>query len=84
MVCAVIPYKTFKEKIALTKKYNKQHIEIYKNYILVIYQKWRIYGRVKYMGHMHICNANSFDNNYFGNVDNYIYFRWSRQADKEN
>ena len=36
-VCAVIPYKTFKEKIALTKKYNKQHIEIYKNYILVVY-----------------------------------------------
>ena len=36
-VCAVIPYKTFKEKIALTKKYSKQHIEIYKNYILVIY-----------------------------------------------
>ncbi len=37
MVCAVIPYKTFKEKIALTKKYKDKHIEVYKNYILAIY-----------------------------------------------
>lgn len=36
-VCAVILYKTFKEKIYLTKKYKDKHIEIYENYILVIY-----------------------------------------------
>lgn len=30
-----IPYKTFKDKISLTKK--DKHIEVYKNYILVIY-----------------------------------------------
>ena len=32
-----IPYKTFKEKISLTKKYKDKHIEVYKNYILAIY-----------------------------------------------
>lgn len=37
VVCKAIPYKTFKEKIRLTKEYKKQRIEIYKNYILVIY-----------------------------------------------
>lgn len=37
----------------------------------------------KYMGHMHICNAPSV-NNYWGNVYNCIYFRCSRQANKEN
>ncbi|MDU2492079.1 MAG: hypothetical protein E7D27_16160 [Clostridium celatum] len=37
IVCTAIPYKTFKEKISLTKKYQNQKIEIYKNYILVIY-----------------------------------------------
>lgn len=37
-VCTAIPYKTFKEKISLTKKYKDKHIEVYKNYILVIYQ----------------------------------------------
>lgn len=36
----------------------------------------------KYMGHMHICNAPSVNNNYW--VNNCIYFRWSRQANKEN
>ena len=36
-VCTAIPYKTFKEKIYLTKKYKDKHIEVYKNYILVIY-----------------------------------------------
>ncbi len=36
-VCTVIPYKTFKEKIRITRKYRKHKIEIYKNYILVIY-----------------------------------------------
>ena len=38
----------------------------------------------KYMGHMHICNAPSVNNNYWVNVYNCIYFRWSRQANKEN
>ena len=38
-VCTAIPYKTFKEKISLTKKYKDKHIEVYKNYILVIYQE---------------------------------------------
>ena len=37
-VCTAIPYKTFKEKISLTKKDKDKHIEVYKNYILVIYQ----------------------------------------------
>ena len=37
IVCTVIPYKTFKEKIRLTKKYKDKYIEVYKNYILVIY-----------------------------------------------
>ena len=32
---------------------------------------------------MHICNAPSV-NNYWVNVYNCIYFRWSRQANKEN
>ena len=34
-VCEAIPYKTFKQKIRLTKKYINKKIEIYKNYILV-------------------------------------------------
>nr|DAO84023.1 MAG TPA: hypothetical protein [Caudoviricetes sp.] len=38
----------------------------------------------KYMGHMHICNYPSVNNNYLVNLDNCIYFRWSRQANKEN
>ena len=46
-------------------------------------KEW-IYGRFKYMGHMHLCNAPSVNNNYLVNLDNYIYFRWSRQANKEN
>ena len=33
---------------------------------------------------MHICNAPSVNNNYWVNVYNCIYFRWSRQANKEN
>lgn len=37
IVCDAIPYKTFKEKIKLTKQYRKYRIEIHKNYILVIY-----------------------------------------------
>ena len=37
VVCTVIPYKTFKEKISLTKRYSKYSVEIYENYILVIY-----------------------------------------------
>lgn len=37
LVYMVIPYKTFKEKIRLTKKYQNQKIEIYKDYILVVY-----------------------------------------------
>ena len=39
IVCTAIPYKTFKEKIRLTKKYKDKHIEVYKNYILVIFQE---------------------------------------------
>lgn len=37
IVCTAIPYKTFKEKIRITRKYRNKKIEIYKNYILVIY-----------------------------------------------
>lgn len=36
MVCTAIPYKTFKEKIKITKEYQNHKIEIYKNFILVI------------------------------------------------
>lgn len=36
-VCITIPYQTFKEKIQLTKKYKNHKIEIYKDYILIIY-----------------------------------------------
>ena len=37
-ICTRIPYKSFKEKIRLTKKYEKKHkIEVYKYYILIIY-----------------------------------------------
>lgn len=36
-VFTAIPYKTFKEKISLTKKYKDKHIEVYENYILIIY-----------------------------------------------
>ena len=36
-VCTVIPYQTFKEKISLTKRYSKYNVEVYENYILVIY-----------------------------------------------
>ena len=36
LICEVIPYKTFKEKIRITKKYQKHKIEIHKNFILVI------------------------------------------------
>lgn len=35
-VCESIPYKTFKEKISLTKKYKHYKIEVYKDFILVI------------------------------------------------
>lgn len=37
IVCTAIPYKTFKEKISLTKRYSKYNVEVYENYILVIY-----------------------------------------------
>ncbi|CAM2079815.1 MAG: hypothetical protein NSGCLCUN01_04043 [uncultured Clostridium sp.] len=36
------------------------------------------------MGHMHLCNAPSINNNYLVNVDNFICFKWSRQDKKEN
>jgi hypothetical protein len=36
-VCTAIPYKTFKEKISLTKRYSKYTVEVYENYILIIY-----------------------------------------------
>lgn len=44
-VCEAIPYKTFKEKIRITKKYQHYKIEIYKGFVLVINkpkeeQKW--------------------------------------------
>lgn len=35
-VCELIPYKNFKEKIRITKKYHRCKIEIYKDFILVI------------------------------------------------
>ena len=38
-VCKAIPYKTFKEKIRITREYKKHDIEIYKNFILVIIKK---------------------------------------------
>lgn len=36
IVCQAIPYKTFKEKIRITKKYLDCKIEVYKDFILVI------------------------------------------------
>ena len=36
LVCVVIPYRTFREKIRITKKYRNHKIEIYKNYILIM------------------------------------------------
>lgn len=35
-VCIAIPYKTFKEKIRITKEYQQYKIEIHKNFILII------------------------------------------------
>jgi hypothetical protein len=37
LMCEVIPYKTFKEKIRLTKKYQRHKVEIYKNFVLVLF-----------------------------------------------
>ena len=36
LACTAIPYKTFKEKIRITKKYERYKMEIYKSFILVI------------------------------------------------
>lgn len=36
IVCQAIPYKTFKEKIRITKKYQHCKIEVYNDFILVI------------------------------------------------
>ena len=46
-------------------------------------KEW-VYGRLKYMGHMYVCNSIRFNNNYLVNVYNCIYFRWNRQVNKEN
>ena len=35
LVCVVIPYKDFKEKIRITKENKEQKIEIYNDFILV-------------------------------------------------
>lgn len=35
LICEVIPYKTFKEKIRITKEYSRYNLEIYSNYVLV-------------------------------------------------
>lgn len=35
-VCVAIPYKSFKEKIRITKKYQRCKIEVYKDFVLVI------------------------------------------------
>ena len=35
LVCVVIPYKDFKEKIRITKENKEHNIEIHKNFILV-------------------------------------------------
>lgn len=35
-VCVAIPYKSFKEKIRITKKYQRYKIEVYKDFVLVI------------------------------------------------
>ena len=37
IVCSVIPYKTFKEKIKIIKKYEQYDIEVYKDFILVLF-----------------------------------------------
>lgn len=36
LICMVIPYKTFKEKIRITREYQHYKIEIYKDFVLVI------------------------------------------------
>lgn len=35
VVCEVIPFKNFKEKLKLTQKYSKYRVEVYKNYLFV-------------------------------------------------
>lgn len=39
LVCLAIPYKTFKEKIKITKKYKNQEVQVYKNFILINIKK---------------------------------------------
>jgi DNA polymerase III sliding clamp (beta) subunit (PCNA family) len=42
LICEVIPYKTFKEKIKIIKKYEQYDIEVYKDFILI---STKNYGR---------------------------------------
>lgn len=35
MVCEVIPFRNFKEKLKLTREYSKFKVEVYKNFIVV-------------------------------------------------
>lgn len=35
-VCIAIPYRNFKEKMAITKEYQNYNVEIHENFILVI------------------------------------------------
>lgn len=42
IVCSAIPYKTFKEKIKIIKKYEQYDIEVYKGFILI---STKNYGR---------------------------------------
>lgn len=45
LVCEVIPYKNFKEKIRITKEYSNYNIEIYSNYVLVTVKRGYKEGR---------------------------------------
>ena len=39
-VCIAIPYKTFKEKIRITKMYEKYKVKVYKDFVLVINKEY--------------------------------------------
>lgn len=51
LVCVAIPYKTFKEKIRITKKYEKckkYNIKVYEKFVLIIFKKYRRIKNGKY------------------------------------
>lgn len=49
LVAEVIPFKNFKEKIRITKEYEKFKVEVFNNYIIVLRneRKWKIMAKWK-------------------------------------